>query len=131
MAVQNTCSCLDLPGSYVSCSPHQIAICRFDGVNCHHECRDSTAVADILLVLRAARSGRSDPIQRLETTRAIKALAANVTGDMSLQMLPIESIVESLSAGSFADPETGQLTTFTLPKEMARALKDARIRLRF
>lgn len=55
MVLKNACSYETISGSGMACAPHQLAICRSDGVHCSLECRDSVVVSAQLSAEHAAR----------------------------------------------------------------------------
>lgn len=96
MAVVNSCSCKPPVGGGGSCAPHQLAICRNDGLHCHHECRDST------------------PVAALSDEEFQKWAFGEITGQVMTR--PLTSTEQAiLASGIYRDPLTGDVITFGLP----------------
>lgn len=124
MALGNSCNCKAVPGSNVTCSANQLAICRFDGLTCHHECRDSIPIDFLRTALARLQANPNSAAARTEAIEAARHFS-NLMLDRVLQTtLPFPFVLEALRAQTFVGASSNDVYSFELPDDWKDVLKD-------
>lgn len=102
MAVQNVCYCVNPPGGQGQCEPNQLAICRARNGQCVSKCSNPPLYDAI------------DP------HRTYAWVLSEVTGQKHTPPLSPQEL-DVIASGRYVDPQTGEVTTFVLPKSWPRS----------